>query len=125
MLQLMPARPVIRLSDLEHAGACYKQVRLFRGTFGAFVPVTVPLARRYAAAFDWHWAADAFLRGRYLENYYNSAQCDDGTGNFTEWPSLWQHYYPRDDEWLRIVTRCAEEFAHQFIQQWEMRYGQH
>src|SRR6266567_6327819 len=61
----------ITLDMLKTAGACARQAKLFKKTFGQEVEVTVPLAKQYSQAFDWNWAAGHFLspaaRAAYLE----------------------------------------------------------
>ena len=52
---------IITAKQLESLGACADQVELFRHLFGARQKVTVALCRKYAANFDWNWAAASLL----------------------------------------------------------------
>ena len=46
----------ITLEQLETAGACSEQRKLFEQLFGSEVGVTEELCVRYASKFDWDWA---------------------------------------------------------------------
>ena len=52
---------IITAKKLESLGACADQVELFRHLFGERQKVTVDLCRKYAANFDWDWAAASLL----------------------------------------------------------------
>ena len=52
---------IITAKKLESLGACANQVELFRHLFGERQKVTVDLCRKYAANFDWDWAAANLL----------------------------------------------------------------
>jgi hypothetical protein len=60
---------VLKLQQLVDLDACVDQVDLFRRTFGDSVDVTPDLCERYAAEFDWGWAAKHFLTERAYEAY--------------------------------------------------------
>ena len=51
----------ITLKQLERAGACASQRRVFKRQFGARVRVSEKLAEIYAEKFNWAWAAYSLL----------------------------------------------------------------
>ena len=60
---------IITAKQLESLGACADQVELFRHLFGERQKVTVALCRKYAANFDWDWAAANLLSAPALNAY--------------------------------------------------------
>ena len=86
---------IITAKKLESLGACADQVELFRHLFGERQKVTVDLCRKYAANFDWDWAAanllsapacnaydetEATARKAYQEATAPALNAYDGTG---------------------------------------------
>ena len=52
---------IVKLSDLEKAGACKDQVTLFEHYFGAKLRLTRKICLRHAGDFDFDWAAQNLL----------------------------------------------------------------
>jgi len=51
----------ITLKQLQDAGACEEQQKLFKQAFGEQVEISEALAVQYAKVFNWEWAAEHLL----------------------------------------------------------------